>query len=51
MGRKADKKWLVTMCPRCHRELHDKGEETFQRIWRIDLDLEACARWARWSER
>jgi hypothetical protein len=51
MGRKADKKWLVTLCPSCHREYHDWGEAKFQRIYRIDLDLEAAARWARWRER
>jgi hypothetical protein len=51
MGRKPDKRWLVTMCHTCHSEYHQRGEDTFQRLWKIDLDLEAAARWARWSER
>jgi len=36
MGRKADARWIVPMCPGCHRE-HHAGAKTFQKKYGLNL--------------
>jgi len=42
-SRKEDARWVVPLCPKCHRELdeHPEGQAGFEREYYTDLNLEA----------
>jgi len=51
-GRKADARWIVPACARCHRlgsiSMHN-GIKTFQAHWKIDLTEKAAQTEERWQ--
>jgi len=49
-GRKADACWIVPLTPAEHRELHNRGERTFEKRYGITLADEAREHWAKWKE-
>ena len=49
MGRKADAKWIVPLCRRCHRSLHVTGKKAFEQTHAIDLDQAARRTHCRWQ--
>lgn len=40
---------IVPLCALHHREQHDRGVETVQDEWGLDLDLEAARVWQEWT--
>jgi hypothetical protein len=47
-GRKADARFIVTLCAACHDDLHQHGRQRFEERYAIDLEVEAAATEARW---
>lgn len=46
MGRKADARFVLPLCTKHHRELHNIGVRTFEK--RHAIDLLHCADWTEW---
>lgn len=49
MGRKADYRFIVPLCPHHHRELHTQGMQTFERKHDLNL-LNIAANTSRWLD-
>jgi hypothetical protein len=50
-GRKADAETVFPCCPTHHRELHNGGAQTFQRLHSLDLAACAAETERRWQHR
>jgi hypothetical protein len=48
-GRKADARWIVSLCHGCHAQLHTKGQKTFEQECGVDLMFWAQIIDARWE--